>query len=73
MRDGWLRNSAILTFDGTEIIWNSVYAAAQYYGGTKNATFSNYTTPGTGPRWDEKAKGIFMSDWVKAFTRGAGM
>lgn len=73
MRDGWLRNSAILALDGSEIIWNTPYASAQYYGTNGEATFSKYTTPGTGPRWDLKARKMFMSDWVKAFTEGAGL
>lgn len=73
MRDGWLRNSAILTFDGSEIIWNTPYARPQYYGGTGDVTFSRYTTPGTGPHWDLKAKAMFMSDWVDAYTKGAGL
>ena len=73
MRDGWLRNSAILALDGSEIIWNTPYASAQYYGGTGDVEFSRYTTPGTGPHWDLKAKAMFMSDWVDAYTKGAGL
>lgn len=71
--DGWLRNSATIAIDGTHIDWNSVYARAQYYGTNGKAIFSTYSEPGTGPRWDEKAKSIFISDWVEAFKRGAGL
>ncbi|WP_238140599.1 minor capsid protein, partial [Streptococcus suis] len=35
-------------------------------------TFRKYTTPGTGKRWDEKAKAIHMTDWVQRFVKGAG-
>lgn len=31
-----------------------------------------YTTPGTGPYWDQVAKGKHMNDWTKAFVKGAG-
>lgn len=67
MREGWLRNSAILSLDGKQMIWNTPYARKHYY-----VQHGNYTTPGTGPKWDEKAKGIFMSGWIDAFTKGAG-
>lgn len=69
MRDGDLRNSATIAIDASSIDWNSVYAGRHYY----NDFSPNYTTPGTGPYWDLKAKGVFMSDWIHAFTRGAGM
>lgn len=69
MRDGWLRNSATVAIDGTSLIWNTPYAMRHYYAPGN----WNYTTPGTGPRWDEKAKGIFMHEWLQAFTRGANL
>ena len=61
-----LRLSASIGIDGSSIHYNTPYAAYQFYN-----QWSNYTTPGTGPRWDEKAKGIYMSDWEKAFLGGA--
>lgn len=33
---------------------------------------SGYTTAGTGPHWDEVAKGKHMNDWTDAFVKGAG-
>lgn len=69
MRDADLRNSATIAIDASSIDWNSVYARRHYY----NDFSPNYTTPGTGPYWDLKAKGVFMSDWIHAFTRGAGL
>lgn len=69
IREGNLRALSNVSPDGKSINWNSVYARRHYYapGGW------NYTTPGTGPRWDEKAKGVFMSDWIEAFKKGADL
>lgn len=65
---GNLRASGQVSSDWKQLIWNAVYARRHYYapGGW------NYSTPGTGPRWDEKAKGIFMKDWIDTFMKGAG-
>ncbi|MEN2467890.1 minor capsid protein [Ornithinibacillus sp. JPR2-1] len=66
MKDGILRQTATIDIDGTGINYNTPYANRmfKYY-------MYNYTTPGTGPRWDMKAKRLFMSDWIKAFQKGA--
>lgn len=64
-----LRMSVSIGIDGSSIHYNTPYAHRHF----KAPGDWNYTTPGTGPRWDEKAKGIYMSDWVKAFTKGAGL
>ena len=66
-RESNLRTAVSIGLDGAEIIYNMPYAKAQFYapGGW------DYTTPGTGPRWDEKAKGIHMESWRKAFIKGA--
>lgn len=68
MREGVLRMTGTIDLDGSAVNYHTPYAAYQFYapGGW------NYTTPGTGPRWDLKAKGMFMSSWVKAFKGGAG-
>ncbi|WP_342512255.1 minor capsid protein [Sporosarcina sp. FSL K6-1522] len=68
---GILRLSAAIDADGKSIMYNTPYARAQFYGTNGKAVFSNYTTPGTGSRWDLKAKGVFMSDWINAFNKGA--
>lgn len=52
--------------DGKAITWNTAYAKRMFY----NYMY-NYTTPGTGPRWDMRAERLFISDWIKAFERGA--
>lgn len=76
MRFQSLRDQSFVESDGEKITWTSRYAGAQYAGKrtTKNGKvvyFSNYTTPGTGPKWDELAKPVFMSSWLQAFKRGA--
>lgn len=67
MDEGILRMSASIDVDGSHVNYNMPYAAEMFY-----MPKYNYTTPGTGPRWDNKAKGMFMSDWIKAFSGGAG-
>lgn len=47
--------------------WGVPYARAQFYGTNGLVVFRNYTTPGTGPRWDLKATGNHMRDWEKVY------
>lgn len=63
-----LRQTVTLGLDGGSIFYNTPYAQTQY-----KIQHRNYTTPGTGPYWDKKAQGIYMSDWEKAFLGGAGI
>lgn len=65
---GILRQSGHLSADASEILYQTPYAHYQF---TLNGR--NYSTPGTGPRWDLKAKSMFISSWVRAFTKGAGL
>src|SRR5690625_259075 len=67
MREGILRMTGHVKGLGDFVVWNTPYARVQFY-----TQFENYTTPGTGPRWDNKTKAMYMSDWVKAYMRGAG-
>lgn len=60
-----LRNQSYVKPDNKQVIWNVPYARRQYYN-----QFSRYTTPGTGPKWDQKAKGIHIRSWLK-ITKGA--
>lgn len=68
MKDGDLRTATSIAIDGSEITYHMKYAHYQYAN-----QFKNYTTPGTGPHWDEKAKGMFMKDWKKAYVGGLGL
>ncbi|MDU2477044.1 MAG: minor capsid protein [Enterococcus faecalis] len=63
-----LRQSAHLSSEGEKIIYGTKYAKRQFYLNGKK-----YTTPGTGPRWDLKAKGAYMNSWERAFLKGAGI
>ena len=73
MKGNDLRTTTHIDTDGSSINYNMPYAKAQYYGfvGKGGYPVRNYTTPGTGPRWDEKAKSIYMNGWIKAFVEGA--
>lgn len=67
MREGITRMTASVSVSGDGIIYNTPYAARLFY-----RQFQNYTTSGTGPRWDLKAEGLFLSSWIEATKRGAG-
>ena len=57
---GDLRNQSTVSSDNKSIVWNVPYARRQYYNyGAK------FTTPGTGPKWDEKAKSIHLRSWER--------
>lgn len=63
-----LRATAHLKNDGSAILYETKYAKRQFYLRGKN-----YSTPGTGPRWDLKAKRLYGKSWKRAFLRGAGI
>lgn len=67
MDEGILRQTGHIDGKATNIIWDTPYAARMFY-----MPMHNYTTLGTGPRWDNKAKSIFMSSWIETFAKGAG-
>lgn len=58
-RYGYLRNTSTIGLNGESIFYNMPYARKQFY-----TQFRNYTTPGTGPRWDLKGKSRHMRQWV---------
>lgn len=66
-KEGNLRQATSINMDGSAINYHMKYARRHFYapGDWK------YTTPGTGPRWDLKAKGMFINEWVDAFMKGA--
>lgn len=69
LKNSYLRKSGIPVADGSLIIWNSVYAHRQF---TAPPGW-HYTTPGTGPHWDQKAKQAYGKQWTETFARGAGL
>lgn len=68
LRKGPLRANLTITPD--RLSYGEVYARAQFYGKNGIVSFHNYTTPGTGPRWDRKASKDYMDSWVDTFKRG---
>lgn len=72
---GALRGSAHVS--GNKIIYNTVYARAQFYGSAYNKyrsfTFSKYTTAGTGKRWDLKATALHGDDWADKGKEAKGL
>lgn len=66
MKEGITRQTGHVESGGEYVTWNTPYVKRLFY-----MMMYNYTTPGTGPRWDMKAKRIFISDWINAFTKGA--
>ncbi|BAK21839.1 minor capsid protein [Melissococcus plutonius] len=72
-KEGHLRDDSYA--QDMSIYYPLSYAKAQFYGGftTKNGKevhFTNYTTPGTGKRWDLKAKANHIRAWKQAFLKG---
>ena len=57
---GDLRNQSTVSSDNKSIVWNVPYARRQYYN-----YGARFTTPGTGPKWDEKAKSIHLRSWER--------
>ena len=57
---GALRNQSSVSTNGKSVIWNVPYARRQYYN-----YGARFTTPGTGPKWDEKAKSIHLRSWER--------
>lgn len=70
-KHGDLRAHVSITSDGV-IAWNALYARAQFYGTNGKAIFRNYTTPGTGKRWDLQKKN-YIDRWKRVYTRGLGI
>lgn len=75
LRDGSLRGSGHVS--GNQIVYNTVYARAQFYGSSYNKhrsfTFKKYTTAGTGKRWDLKAKGLYGDKWADKGREALGL
>ena len=64
-RDGNLRKNVMVT--NQAIYYMSPYAEYQYRGRRKDGSrvVKKYTTPNTGPYWDEKMKSAEMDDLMK--------
>lgn len=60
---GMLRETVTLTAD--TITYEQPYAHAQYLGIVHGSPVQNYTTPGTGPYWDERMKSADLENVIK--------
>ena len=65
-KEGELRQKVHVSKD--RVIYESKHAKRQFY-----LQGRKYTTPGTGSRWDLKAKYRFRRSLSKAFKKGAGI
>lgn len=73
LRNNSLRDSGTVSSDGKSIQWHTPYARTQFYGIVNGHRIRNYTTPGTGKRWDLRTKGNSskMNNITHAFIEGA--
>lgn len=67
MRKGTLRGSAHIGNNGGSIYWQTPYARRRFY--EENV---NFTTAGTGARWDKVAKANHIDSWKRALGKGMG-
>lgn len=65
-RKGTLRGTGHVY--GNVLIWNTPYARRRFY--EENVQFS---TPGTGARWDNRAKAVNMDSWLRVLKKGIGV
>lgn len=78
LESSMLRQTGHVVDEGRALEWRTPYALAQFHGSRPfrrgmpvNIFMVNFTTPGTGPRWDLEAKSRHGQDWTKAFVRGS--
>lgn len=77
LKNGPLRLSGHVTGNGSQIVYNTPYARAQFYGGAynkhRNFSFNTYSTLGTGKRWDLKAKPLHADKWAEIGLKAMGI
>ena len=75
VKSGHLRGTGHVS--GNKIIYDTVYARAQFYGGAYNKKrswhWSKGKTAGTGPRWDKKASAMYGSKWADKGKEAMGL
>lgn len=69
MRTGALMRSGNLgtTLGSGKVVYNAPYAKRQYYG--LGFSFSKDKHPQACAQWFEKAKAVFLDDWIKGVQR----
>lgn len=65
-KEGDLRTAVSISMDGRKIYYHMPYANKMFKRRAKN-----YTTPGTGPRWDRRAAEKYGFNWTEVFAKGA--
>jgi hypothetical protein len=67
-QEGMLRDSARIEKEGEDrlLIWDTPYAAYQYYGCWPDGTHAikNHSTPGTTTFWVDEAKKSRYNEWI---------
>ena len=72
---GDLRSYSFVNSDGSAVVYTQPYARVQFLGLIDGKyPIAKYTTPGTGPRWDQKfvADSQKLSKAKQAFVNGGG-
>lgn len=72
-KEGSLVATGRVLYNGHIIRFSGKYAKAQFYGTNGIVVFRKYSKPGTGKRWDLKASSLYLDDWKRAYTKGAGL
>lgn len=73
LKSGALRSLGRLV-DHETIEWRGLpYGKAQFFGTNGIVVFKNYTTPGTGKRWDLVTAGNHMPEVEREYVRGLGL
>ena len=62
----------VVRLEADSITYESPYAHAQYKGIVNGSKVRRYTTPGTGPRWDERMKTAEINQIVKEVEKYMG-
>lgn len=63
-KTGQLRTESQVNERDSTILYNAKYAKYQYYN-----KYENYTTPNTGPYWDEKGQRLYGRLWKRTAER----
>lgn len=74
---GRLAGSAVLRISPDtrmrgEIVWNTPYAKAVYFGDLRGVTYSAEHHPHAAARWFEAAKSTELADWTRRAAAAAG-
>jgi hypothetical protein len=69
---GHLRDNSSLNNESNNVVYRENYSRGQFYGFANGRRIHHYTTPGTGRRWDLKAKANHLESWKKIIIKAGG-